>query len=183
MLLLGDPLQLPQVAQASHPGSSGRSALEHLLGDDTTMPSDRGVFITETRRMHPDVCRFISDNVYEKTCATWRWPITSTAKSRDAPPTSRCHRTYAVEAALPLAAAAAARRGHTLRGQSVPVVHDAEVLGDTSGLSNGGTEAVNMLIEKARRLAHGYRNFGNYRLRMLLAASGTRTRRLRHATP
>ena len=34
-----------------------------------------------------------------------------------------------------------------------------------------------MLIEKARRLAHGYRNFENYRLRMLLAASGTRTRR------
>ena len=36
-----------------------------------------------------------------------------------------------------------------------------------------------MLIEKARRLAHGYRNFTNYRLRMLLAASGTRTRRTR----
>ncbi len=35
-----------------------------------------------------------------------------------------------------------------------------------------------MLIEKARRLAHGYRNFDNYRLRMLLAASGTRTRRV-----
>jgi transposase len=48
---------------------------------------------------------------------------------------------------------------------------------DTDGLSNGGTEAINMLIEKARRLAHGYRNFTNYRLRMLLAASGTRTRR------
>ncbi len=34
-----------------------------------------------------------------------------------------------------------------------------------------------MLIEKARRLAHGYRNFNNYRLRMLLPASGTRSRR------
>lgn len=31
-----------------------------------------------------------------------------------------------------------------------------------------------MIIEKARRLAHGYRNFDNYRFRMLLAASGTR---------
>ncbi len=51
----------------------------------------------------------------------------------------------------------------------------------TDGLSNGGTEAINMLIEKARRLAHGYRNFTNYRLRMLLAASGTRTRRIRTA--
>jgi len=36
-----------------------------------------------------------------------------------------------------------------------------------------------MLIEKARRLAHGYRNYNNYQLRMLLAASGTRTRRTR----
>jgi transposase len=53
---------------------------------------------------------------------------------------------------------------------------------DTDGLSNGGTEAINMLIEKARRLAHGYRNFGNYRLRMLIAASGTRGRRVRTAT-
>lgn len=35
-------------------------------------------------------------------------------------------------------------------------------------LSNGPTEAVNLLIEKHRRAAHGYRNFDNYRLRMLL---------------
>src|SRR5206468_1318009 len=65
LLLLGDPLQLPQVALASHPGTSGGSALQHLLGNATTMPADRGVFLTETRRMHPDVCMFISDNIYE----------------------------------------------------------------------------------------------------------------------
>lgn len=40
-----------------------------------------------------------------------------------------------------------------------------------------------MLIEKAKRLAHGYRNFDNYRLRVLFAASGTRTRRLRTVGP
>ncbi len=33
------------------------------------------------------------------------------------------------------------------------------------------------------RLAHGYRNFDNYRLRMLLAASGNRTRRVRTERP
>jgi predicted RecB family nuclease len=65
LLLLGDPLQLPQVSVATHPGGSGASALEHLLGTDSTLPADRGVFITETRRMHPDVCRFISQNVYD----------------------------------------------------------------------------------------------------------------------
>jgi transposase len=44
----------------------------------------------------------------------------------------------------------------------------------TKGVSNGGTEAVNLLIEKTRRLAHGFRNFDNYRLRILLVADGTR---------
>ena len=34
--------------------------------------------------------------------------------------------------------------------------------------SNGKTEAANLLIEKQRRAAHGYRNFDNYRLRLLL---------------
>jgi hypothetical protein len=65
LLLLGDPLQLSQVSQASHPGTSGGSALQHLLGDAKTMPPDRGVFLAETRRMHPDVCAFISNNIYE----------------------------------------------------------------------------------------------------------------------
>lgn len=65
VVLLGDPLQLPQVAQAVHPGGGGASVLQHVLGEDVTMPPDRGVFLTETRRMHPDVCRFISDEIYE----------------------------------------------------------------------------------------------------------------------
>jgi len=45
---------------------------------------------------------------------------------------------------------------------------------DTERISNGGTEAVNLVIEKTRRLAHGFRTFEHYRLRILLAASGTR---------
>ncbi len=65
LILLGDPLQLPQVAQAAHPGGSGNSVLEHVLGAELTMPGDRGVFLHETRRMHPDVCRFISERIYE----------------------------------------------------------------------------------------------------------------------
>lgn len=42
----------------------------------------------------------------------------------------------------------------------------------TDRSSNGGTEAVNGIIELHRRLARGYRNFERYRLRMLLAAGG-----------
>ena len=50
---------------------------------------------------------------------------------------------------------------------------------DTDGVSNGGTEAINLIIEKVRRLAHGFRDFSHYRLRILLAASGDRTYRTR----
>jgi len=38
-----------------------------------------------------------------------------------------------------------------------------------TGLSNGPTETVNLLIEKTRRIGHGFRNFDNYRLRLLLS--------------
>jgi predicted RecB family nuclease len=65
IVLLGDPLQLPQVSQASHPGGGGLSVLEHLLGDNITLPAERGVFLSQTRRMHPDVCSFISEQIYE----------------------------------------------------------------------------------------------------------------------
>jgi len=65
VVLLGDPLQLAQVSQAVHPGTSGSSVLEHLLGTDATIPPDRGLFLEHTWRMHPDVCRFISEVVYD----------------------------------------------------------------------------------------------------------------------
>jgi superfamily I DNA and/or RNA helicase len=64
LILLGDPLQLSQVAKAVHPDGSGNSVLEEILGDDVTLPNDRGVFLSETRRMHPDVCGFISEQIY-----------------------------------------------------------------------------------------------------------------------
>ena len=43
---------------------------------------------------------------------------------------------------------------------------------DTGRASNGGTEAINGLIELHRRIARGFRNRDNYRLRMLLIAGG-----------
>lgn len=65
VVLLGDPLQLPQVSQASHPRGSGASVLEHLLDGAPTVDPSRGVFLSVTRRMHPDVCEFISTQIYE----------------------------------------------------------------------------------------------------------------------
>jgi transposase len=57
----------------------------------------------------------------------------------------------------------------------------------TDGASNGPTEAVNLLIEKIRRLGHGYRNFTNYRRRLLLGCGvqwdTVPTRRIRGRQP
>lgn len=65
VILLGDPLQLAQVSQGSHPEGAGVSVLQHLLGTDATVREHRGIFLEESWRMHPDVCTFISDVVYE----------------------------------------------------------------------------------------------------------------------
>jgi transposase len=63
-----------------------------------------------------------------------------------------------------------ARLGRTLKAWRAQVL----AYFDTQGVSNGGTEAINLIIEKVRRLAHGFRNFGHYRLRIMLAADGQR---------
>ena len=65
LILLGDPKQLAQPSQGAHPPGSDASALGHVLGDHDTMPTDRGLFLQRTRRMHPDVCRFTSEVFYE----------------------------------------------------------------------------------------------------------------------
>ena len=65
LILLGDPSQLAQVSQGTHPDGVGASVLEHLLGDHLTVPEDCGIFLDRTRRMHPGVCRFVSEIVYD----------------------------------------------------------------------------------------------------------------------
>jgi uncharacterized protein len=65
LVVLGDPLQLAQVTQGVHPDRSGVSVLEHVMADRETIPEELGLFLEETRRMHPDVCRFVSDAFYE----------------------------------------------------------------------------------------------------------------------
>ncbi|MCW5749617.1 MAG: TM0106 family RecB-like putative nuclease [Alphaproteobacteria bacterium] len=65
LVLVGDPMQLSQPIQGAHPGQSGQSALEHLLAGHATLPPDRGIFLPVTRRLHPAVCRYISEMVYD----------------------------------------------------------------------------------------------------------------------
>lgn len=76
LILLGDQMQLEQPVQGSHPGDAGLSALQYALKDikmsqpdspvfHAVIPSDYGIFLGESRRMHPSVCSFISDSIYE----------------------------------------------------------------------------------------------------------------------
>ena len=65
LVLLGDPQQLRQPQQGSHPDGTDVSALEHLLGEHKTIPPERGLFLDQTWRMHPAVCAFISEQFYE----------------------------------------------------------------------------------------------------------------------
>ncbi len=65
LVFLGDPHQLAQVAQGTHPDGAGVSVLEHLLGEDATVPPERGLFLGTSWRMHPDVCAFISESFYD----------------------------------------------------------------------------------------------------------------------
>jgi uncharacterized protein len=65
VVLLGDPLQLPQVTKGTHPSGTDLSILEHLLAGDRTIPPDRGVFLETTYRLNPALSRFISENIYE----------------------------------------------------------------------------------------------------------------------
>ena len=65
VVLLGDPQQLNQPTQGSHPEGTDVSALDHVLGGEQTIASDRGLFIEETWRLHPSICAFTSELFYE----------------------------------------------------------------------------------------------------------------------
>ena len=65
MVLLGDPQQLAQPSQGTHPDGAGASALEHLLAGHETIPDDKGIFLDTSWRMHPDITAFVSDLSYE----------------------------------------------------------------------------------------------------------------------
>ncbi len=65
LVLLGDPQQLEQPLQCSHPEGSEVSALYHWLDGAETMPEGRGLFLGETYRLHPAIARFTSEVYYQ----------------------------------------------------------------------------------------------------------------------
>ena len=64
LVLLGDPRQLEQPQRGVHPPGADASALDHLLAGEATVPGDRGLFLPETWRLHPDITDFTSEMFY-----------------------------------------------------------------------------------------------------------------------
>lgn len=65
LVLLGDPRQLDQPTQGSHPEGTSVSALDYILEGHQTIDADRGLFLAETWRLHPAICAFTSEMFYE----------------------------------------------------------------------------------------------------------------------
>ena len=66
LVLLGDPQQLEQPIQGTHPEGAAASALEHVLAGRQTIPHDRGLFLEETWRLPPSICDLTSELFYER---------------------------------------------------------------------------------------------------------------------
>src|SRR5690606_32259792 len=76
LVLLGDQMQLEQPVKGRHPGDSGLSSLQYALKDveeskddvpviHAVVPDGSGLFLGTSYRMHPDVCDFVSESIYE----------------------------------------------------------------------------------------------------------------------
>lgn len=123
VIALGDPQQLPQVTQADHPGGSGASVLEHFLDGASTISPEQGVLLTESWRMHPDICAFVSERSYD-----------SRLRSRDA----CAQRQIAASGALTGAGLRSLDVEHEGRSQASPEEADA-IAAACRALLDGGT--------------------------------------------
>lgn len=64
LVLLGDPQQLAQPDQGTHPPGAEASALEHMLNGADTISAERGIFLQQTWRLPPSIARFTSEQFY-----------------------------------------------------------------------------------------------------------------------
>ena len=65
IVLVGDQMQLAQPIQGAHPDDSGQSALDYYLQGEATIAPDNGILLDTSWRMHPSICDFISQAVYD----------------------------------------------------------------------------------------------------------------------
>jgi transposase len=111
-----------------------------------------------------DTALAVGDPNGEVTVAWWAAQQLCLAYARTDLPAGRAHADALIDKFLDCPVPEVARLGRTL------AVWRKEFLAyfDTGRASNGPTEAVNLLVEKIRRIGHGYRRFDHYRLRLLL---------------
>jgi uncharacterized protein len=65
LVLLGDPQQLEQPLQGTHPPGLAVSGLQHIIGERETISQESGLFLAETWRLAPAICDFTSELFYE----------------------------------------------------------------------------------------------------------------------
>lgn len=65
LLLLGDPQQLPQVSQGTHPAPVDQSALGYIADGHAVLPPEFGYFLAESWRMHSAVTAPVSELAYD----------------------------------------------------------------------------------------------------------------------
>jgi predicted RecB family nuclease len=65
LVLIGDPQQLDQPTQGSHPDGTECSALHHLLNGEPIIAPEQGLFLEETWRLPPEICAFTSEMFYK----------------------------------------------------------------------------------------------------------------------
>ena len=65
LVLLGDPQQLDQPLQGTHPPGAERSVLAHVLHGERVMPDQFGLFLDGSWRLHPRISSYTSEIFYE----------------------------------------------------------------------------------------------------------------------
>ena len=65
LVLLGDPQQLDQPLQGTHPPGAERSALAHVLDGERVIPGQLGLFLDGSWRLHPEISTYTSEAFYE----------------------------------------------------------------------------------------------------------------------
>ncbi|GIG30839.1 ISL3 family transposase [Cellulomonas marina] len=152
-----------QQATTGHRGRKG----DPLYGIQTLLRA--GAENLTDKQLHRLEVAITADDAHEEVYIAWRCAqdLRAAYRTKDtAEGRRRAEKILASFHTCPIAEVA--RLGRTLRRWQQAFL----AYFTTDRANNGGTEAVNGIIELHRRIARGYRNRDNYRLRMLLAAGG-----------
>ena len=91
LVLLGDPQQLDQPLQGTHPPGAERSALAHVLDGKQVMPDHLGLFLNGTWRLHPSISAYTSEVFKVSVRVSRRARLVKTSATRSAPAAPTTH--------------------------------------------------------------------------------------------